>query len=102
MIDHANIIRGYHTCPHIDMFETGLKAANILFSAVRGEVKPVCAWRKIPMLLQLHTTPGGGPFGSIYDQVKEVERQPGVLCASFWPAPLGTLPLCSRCLWSRT
>jgi microcystin degradation protein MlrC len=84
MMDHANIIRGYHACPHVDMFETGLKAANILFSAVRGEVKPVCAWRKIPMLLQLHTTPGGGPFGSIYDQVKEVERQPGVLCASFF------------------
>jgi len=31
---------GYHTSPHTDLFETGLKAGRVLFSTIRGKVRP--------------------------------------------------------------
>lgn len=59
---HANVTRrmvalstaivGYHTYPHIDMFETGQKAARLLLRILSGAVKPVMAFRKLPLIIQ--------------------------------------------------
>ncbi len=50
MVDNSTIIAGYHTYPHIDMFETGERAAHILFRALAGEVRPTMVWGNAPML----------------------------------------------------
>ena len=57
---HANITKeiiknvdglvGYRKCPHTDTFETGVRAANLLFKILRREVSPKIAWKKIPMI----------------------------------------------------
>jgi microcystin degradation protein MlrC len=51
MARNATFIAGYHTYPHVDMFETGQKAARILVKTVRGEVQPVTAYRKLPLII---------------------------------------------------
>ncbi len=50
IVNHATVIVGYHTYPHVDMYETGALAGSILLRAIRGEVKPVMAWGNAPML----------------------------------------------------
>ncbi|MEX0943440.1 MAG: M81 family metallopeptidase [Pseudomonadales bacterium] len=50
MVANATVIAGYHTYPHIDMFETGALAAKILFASLRGEAAPKMVWGNCPML----------------------------------------------------
>jgi microcystin degradation protein MlrC len=50
MIRHASVVAGYRTYPHIDTYETGRLAGEILLRAIRGEVRPVMAWGNAPML----------------------------------------------------
>jgi microcystin degradation protein MlrC len=50
MIATATVVTGYRTYPHIDTYETAELAGEILLRAIRGEVKPVMAWRNEPML----------------------------------------------------
>lgn len=46
----ATVITGYHTYPHVDVREAGMRAARIVLRTVRGEVRPVMAWGNRPML----------------------------------------------------
>lgn len=62
---HANLTRArleigalffaYHTNPHRDHAARGARAAEVLVRAARGEIRPVMAWRSLPMML------GGSP-----------------------------------------
>jgi microcystin degradation protein MlrC len=47
---YATVIAGYHTYPHVDMFEAGHRAADILMRTIAGQIKPVIAWGNRPML----------------------------------------------------
>ena len=44
LVDHATVITGYKTYPHVDMYEAGLQAGGILVGALDGDVEPVMAW----------------------------------------------------------
>src|SRR6516165_5410864 len=50
IIANATVVTGYRTYPHIDTYETAKLAGEILLRAMRGEVRPVMAWRNEPML----------------------------------------------------
>lgn len=50
MLQHSDAIVAYHTYPHVDFFETGARAANLLLKIVTGHVGPVTARVKIPAL----------------------------------------------------
>jgi microcystin degradation protein MlrC len=50
MVRHATVITGYHTYPHVDVREAGLRAATLLLRTIRGEIRPSMAWGNLPML----------------------------------------------------
>ncbi|MFT5642725.1 MAG: microcystin degradation protein MlrC [Janthinobacterium sp.] len=50
MMDHCDIIVGFKTYPHIDMFETGAHAGRLLLSLLARRSKPVMGWRQLPLL----------------------------------------------------
>jgi microcystin degradation protein MlrC len=50
MIANATVVAGYRTYPHIDTYETAVRAGEILMRAIRGEIAPVMAWGNVPML----------------------------------------------------
>jgi microcystin degradation protein MlrC len=50
MLEHSDAIVAYHTYPHVDFFETGARAANLLLSIMAGQARPVTARVKIPAL----------------------------------------------------
>lgn len=50
IVNHATIITGYHTYPHVDMFDAGQRAAELMMRTIAGQIHPVMAWGNRPML----------------------------------------------------
>ena len=83
----ADVIVGYHTCPHTDLYETGLRAGKILTATMRGEIRPVMAVVRIPMVVQAENmTSNRGEFAEMIQCAESLEQQPGVLSASVFAA----------------
>jgi microcystin degradation protein MlrC len=90
-VDAATAILGYRTNPHVDLYERGRKAARLLLSTLKGEVKPIMHLKRLPMLgpnLGMSTwsySPDEEenlPFARIMKKVLEVEKEPGILDVS--------------------
>jgi microcystin degradation protein MlrC len=83
MVEHATVITGYRTYPHIDMAETAQRAATTLVRALDGEVKPVMVWGMRPMLTStLEHTPSRQPMKDVMDMAIDAETRGIVLNAS--------------------
>jgi microcystin degradation protein MlrC len=85
MLRHVDAIVAYHTYPHVDFFETGVRAARLLLRIMAGEVKPVTAKVTIPALVrgeQLITSTG--LFGQIIRAARAIETSPGGLSAGMF------------------
>lgn len=52
MLKQSDAIVAYHTYPHVDFFETGQRAANLLLRIIAEEVSPVTARIAIPALVR--------------------------------------------------
>ena len=52
MVDNATALIGYKTYPHTDMAEVAEQVGRIVLAAARGEVDPVMAWGRLPLLSQ--------------------------------------------------
>jgi microcystin degradation protein MlrC len=81
----ADVVVAYRTNPHWDLAPTGYRAGARLIRALRGEITPVHAWRKLPMVL------GGGttidfvaPMRQVFRFMKRLEARPGIVSASLF------------------
>ncbi|RIQ61275.1 M81 family metallopeptidase [Bordetella avium] len=50
IIQNANVVTGFHTYPHVDIRESGVRAAEVIVRTLKGEIKPVMRWGNVPML----------------------------------------------------
>ncbi|PCJ62359.1 MAG: microcystin degradation protein MlrC [Planctomycetota bacterium] len=50
IIDNCNIISGYQTYPHIDMYDTSKKSGELLIKMLEGKCKPTMTWGNNPMI----------------------------------------------------
>lgn len=77
MVDSLTAILGYKEYPHDDPVTTGERAAHLVLRAARGEVRPVMAWVRLPMILTAFhaSTKGDGPFAQLMNTAKGLERQ---------------------------
>jgi microcystin degradation protein MlrC len=83
MIEHATVVTGYRTYPHVDMAETAERAGRTLLRALDGEVRPVMAWGTRPMMTStLVHTPSRLPMKEIMDLAIDAEMRGTVLNAS--------------------
>lgn len=86
MVGSTDALVAYRECPHIDSLETGVRAAELFFSIVRGEVLPTVGWVKIPML-----TPADKfftsepPLKGWFDMAAACESMSVVLSISLFP-----------------
>ena len=48
--DNVTVLAGYQTYPHIDTYETAIRAGRPIFAMLRGQAKPTLAWGNRPML----------------------------------------------------
>ncbi len=83
MVANCDVIAGYHTYPHIDMYETGERVARAMQRVIRGEARPTMALQQIPVLAQtLKMNTSLGAMGAFVAAAQTAEVQSGVLCAS--------------------
>jgi len=50
MMENCDVIAGYQTYPHVDLYETGIRAGRPILAMLEGKVKPVMVWGNRPML----------------------------------------------------
>jgi microcystin degradation protein MlrC len=81
----AEAIVAYRTNPHRDHAKVGAEAGSILIRTLAGEVRPVSAWRSLPMLL------GGGttvdllpPFLGAFARMRAMRRDRRLLATSIY------------------
>ncbi len=84
-VDAASGFVGYSTCPHTDLYDTGVRAGSLLLRAVSGDVAPVATMRKLPMITPApaHDT-NQGPIVPVMARAREIEQSPGVLSVSIF------------------
>ena len=97
MCSLADIVVSYRTYPHVDMRETGRRAAAILQRTMAGEIRPRTIRVSCPMLEE---TNGGrtdvGPMIARLARAKDYEKRADVFAVSillFFALPLGLTDL---------
>ena len=94
MLDAADVLVGYKTYPHVDTYETGIKAAELLLRCVKGEITPV-RHAEFPLILPPlgNTLTSGEPMRRVMDRARAMEGEPGVLGVSvFGGFPYADVP----------
>jgi microcystin degradation protein MlrC len=83
MLRAADALIGYDTYPHVDTRERGIEAARLIGRIIRGEVRPVAALVKPPMLPTSQRMPTDGPpMAGLIALAHRIEGLPGVVNAS--------------------
>ena len=83
MLAYADIATAYRTAPHIDLYETGARAAQLLVDALEGKTKPKVFRAEAPMITSAERHDNTkGPFKELIDLCRKAETQPGVLTVS--------------------
>jgi microcystin degradation protein MlrC len=80
----ATSLAGYQTYPHVDMYETGIRAASPVLNLISGKVKPALAFGHRPMLPHvMRQSSLDSPNREIQARARDMERN-GALSASFF------------------
>ncbi len=83
MVSACNALIAYRTNPHIDQYQCGVHAAELLVRTLRGEVHPVVAAAYPPVAINIERqSPQVEPCRSLYAQSESLNAQPGVLTTS--------------------
>jgi microcystin degradation protein MlrC len=76
MVDCADVIVGFKTYPHIDMFETGAHVARLAFQMVDSGQRPALAWAQLPLLSHtLRSATGEGAMQHAVQRAQQLERK---------------------------
>lgn len=50
IIDHADVVVGFKTYPHVDMYETGERAGRLLLEMLQGQARYTARWHPLPLM----------------------------------------------------
>lgn len=100
LLSLANGVVAYRTYPHIDMADTGRRAAKLLLATADNPSKTCKAVRRLPFLIPVNSmSTMMQPARGIYDFLEELEKQ-DVLSLSFAPGfPASDFPECGPVVW---
>lgn len=83
MVRNSDALVLYHTAPHIDVFETGVRGAAALRRILDGS-RPVTAFQKLPLVVPAERAntqdPASVSFG-LRERLQALERDPRILSA---------------------
>jgi microcystin degradation protein MlrC len=99
MLDLADVVVAYRTYPHVDMAETGTRAAELLLHLVSSREAIHRAARRIPFLIPVNAMSTMlQPARGVYDLLEEEEG--AVLSLSFAPGfSAADFPDCGATVW---
>jgi microcystin degradation protein MlrC len=83
MVEQATALVGYHTAPHVDMYETAQRGMELLIKTIAGKAHPISALRRIPMILPGETArTTDGSYAEVVNMAKLLMQRPRILDAS--------------------
>jgi microcystin degradation protein MlrC len=86
MVEQATALIGYHTAPHVDLYETGQKAARVLVDTIRGRIWPTASLARLPMLLPPeNSTHLWGPLSEVIGSALALEGAGEILHGGIYP-----------------
>lgn len=84
LAENVTVLAGYQTYPHIDSYETGIRAGKATLAALKGEVRPTVAWGNKPMLPHvMRQGTDDFPNSELQEMTRRMERE-GALCATLF------------------
>ena len=95
MVRQATALVSFAHYPHDDTYSTGERGADLLLKTVQGEIEPVMALAKVPMICGACNgqTFGDGPMALLTRRARWLEKQPSILSVScFQVHPHNDLP----------
>ncbi len=86
LIDNCDLAVAYRTCPHVDQFECGQRAARLLAAIIRREIRPYMRLAKPPLIVNImsHDT-STEPLRSFMQLTRDLEQTPRILAVSLLP-----------------
>ncbi|MSP82932.1 MAG: M81 family peptidase [Alphaproteobacteria bacterium] len=90
---NANVVVGYKTYPHVDMYAAGEHAGRVMLGALRKETRPTMVWGNRPMLP--HTLRMGThipPMKDLIDMAVAAEADGALAVSVFGGFPLADIP----------
>jgi len=83
IVDNCTVLVGYKTYPHLDMYEAGEHAGQLLVRTLAGEINPVMVWGSRPILAQtLRMGHEDEPMRSLLEMARTDEQVSGLLAVS--------------------
>ncbi len=83
MVTQATALIGYQTYPHVDQRDRGILAARLLVRTLRGEITPVTAVAKPPIILNLlGQETDRAPMSQLLSEARDLENDPVILSVS--------------------
>ena len=87
MVDLADALIAYRTHPHVDVVETGARAARILLDTLDGRIKPVMGFRKVPLIVPPPDDgANSGALKELFDSFIAWNAMENVIAGSLCPA----------------
>ena len=83
MANYSDVIIGFDTYPHVDCYERGFEAGQLLFGMHAGKIQPTMAYRQLPLL----TAPPAqctmkAPMTDVLKALHALETERGVVTAT--------------------
>ena len=80
MVEAADVLIGYDTYPHVDIYERGLEACQIMHALLAGELTPIVALEKPPLMpVPQSQYTDREPMQGLMALAHEMEREPGIV-----------------------
>jgi microcystin degradation protein MlrC len=84
MAEYATVLAGYQTYPHVDMYDTGLRAGRPILARLAGKAGATMAFGTRPMLPHvMRQSSLDSPNKEIQERARQMERS-GTLAATFF------------------
>lgn len=72
MLQNVDFLCGYHTYPHIDLYNTGFRAASLGIKKLHGDKNLMMQWLTLPMIVPASGyTTQGGVFGKLMEEARK-------------------------------
>jgi microcystin degradation protein MlrC len=86
--DNVTTLAGYQTYPHIDNYETGVRAGEALIKSIKGEATPTIAWGHRPMLPHvMRQGTGDFPNAELQTRAHDMEQGEAMIATLFTGFP---------------
>ena len=93
IVDNATAVAGYQTYPHVDMYETGLRAGRAALAKLQRRANPTMAWGNRPMLPHvMRQGSDDSPNKELQARCREMERQGALAATVFVGFPHADIP----------